>query len=132
MSNDSNILLWTKQKRPTPNDVTPESIFFEIEQAQKTKAELIVDEIVGYAYKLIEDYNVQFDGGNEATLKQMALVVESLRAVLHGTMGYQHPLQAFSEQLFSITSESKNGPPIVIINREMTDKAEANNVANTV
>lgn len=122
------VIPFPKEKRPTPND-SAEQVYQDIIRAHKERAEIIVDEVIGSAYNIIHAYNVPLDNENELSLKNTALVVESLRSLLLGISGIPHPLQAIADSIFDVMQGKPGEPPIITIIDDTEEEDEEANVA---
>lgn len=95
----SNVIRFPKSRIDAPT--TKESIDLLNKQYKTEQVEMVLGEINDELFLRI--YNMGFDITKDDVVKDVSLVVESLKSLLCKTYGLEHPLQEVSEKF--ITTE---------------------------
>lgn len=68
---------------------------------KKVELETLIDDVMTYFFAKCSEYNIPpLETLNDDNVKQISLVIESMRSLLWGFKQYEHPLQKTSLQLF--------------------------------
>lgn len=105
----NNIILFPKSKRNS-HPQTLEELNQAVEGIKKQVAEIIIDESIGTLFKGLANYKVivkEKDGN--AFMKDISLIVESIRAAVYRSLEFSHPLHTISADMFDV---AKNGTEV--------------------
>lgn len=100
----TNVVVFPRAKRDGTPPQTIEEVLDNVELARREHAEYVIDGVSGELFGMLQDEGMEVF--SDDMTKDVALVVEAIRALVHKSMGYDHALHTFSDGIFNITDIS--------------------------
>ena len=104
----NNVIIFPRQKREDSPVQTMDELMYVIENTKKAVADVIIEEVVGNMFQNFSRYGITVKEKNaQPFMKDVALIVESIKSGVFRSMEFEHPLHDISDKVFEIKSENE-------------------------
>lgn len=104
----NNVIMFPKEKREDTPIQNMDELMYVIENTKKAVADVIIEEVVGNMFQNFSRYGITVKEKNaQPFMKDVALIVESIKSGVFRSMEFEHPLHNVSEKVFEMKSENE-------------------------
>ena len=96
----NNVVMFPKEKKDSPVQNMDE-VMYVIENTKKAVAEIIIEDVVGNMFQNFSRYGIVVkEKFGPIFMKDVALIIESIKSGVYRSLEYDHPLHNFSDKMF--------------------------------